>query len=139
MTQIDKAVTQANGEVIECGRDGFCAVVFRETMLGGRSETNIGDVMVQVRLRFIGSWGKGWDHVSVSLVDRCPTWEEMCFIKDLCFFENECVMQLHPPKEDWVDCHPFCLHLWKPTARGLEIPRPAKELVGGVGVEVNCE
>ena len=26
---------------------------------------------------------KGWEHVSVSLPDRCPTWEEMCRVKDL--------------------------------------------------------
>jgi hypothetical protein len=31
----------------------------------------------------IASDGMGWDHVSVSLKDRCPTWEEMCLVKDL--------------------------------------------------------
>ena len=34
-------------------------------------------------LRVLFSDGLGWDHVSVSLADRCPTWAEMCFIKDL--------------------------------------------------------
>lgn len=28
---------------------------------------------------------QGWDHVSVSLPNRCPTWEEMCKVKDLFF------------------------------------------------------
>lgn len=123
MTQIDKAFERANGRVIEYGRDGFAAAADCNGVL----------------LRVIGSWGAGWDHVSVSLADRCPTWDEMCFIKDLCFFDNECVMQLHVPKENHVNYHPFCLHLWKPTARGLDIPRPGKELVGGVAVEVKYE
>ena len=39
-----------------------------------------------------------WEHVSVSLPDRCPTWEEMCFIKDLFWNSDECVVQYHPPK-----------------------------------------
>ena len=25
----------------------------------------------------------GWEHVSVSLADRCPTWREMAWVKDL--------------------------------------------------------
>src|SRR5690349_6482303 len=31
------------------------------------------------------SGGEGWEHVSISIPseDRCPTWEEMCFVKDL--------------------------------------------------------
>ena len=32
----------------------------------------------------------GWDHVSVSLQKRCPSWNEMCFIKDLFFDPEEC-------------------------------------------------
>ena len=29
-------------------------------------------------MAIIASWGGGWEHVSVSLRNRCPTWEEMC-------------------------------------------------------------
>jgi hypothetical protein len=52
----------------------------------------------------------------------------MCFVKDLFWDDEECVMQLHPPKSDYVNCHPNCLHLWKPV--GQDIPRPPSELVG---------
>ncbi len=31
----------------------------------------------------IASDGAGWEHVSVSLKGRCPTWNEMCWIKEL--------------------------------------------------------
>ena len=42
--------------------------------------------------------GGGWDHISVSLPNRTPTWKEMCFIKDLFFEPEETVIQYHPPK-----------------------------------------
>jgi hypothetical protein len=63
-----------------------------------------------------------WDHVSVSLPTRCPTWEEMCFIKDLFFEPHEVVMQLHPAKSEYVNHHPFCLHLWRPQNKRIPVP-----------------
>ena|SRR5436190_18619915 len=79
-------------------------------------------------LRVIASDGKGWEHVSVSLPNRCPTWEQMDFIKDLFWEPHECVMQLHPPRSNWVNLHPYCLHLWRPI--GVEIPQPPRYMVG---------
>lgn len=52
----------------------------------------------------------------------------MCFIKDLFWNENECVVQFHPPKKDYINNAKFCLHLWK-HSHG-EFPRPPKYLVG---------
>ena len=64
----------------------------------------------------------GWEHVSVSLKDRCPNWQEMCFIKDLFWSAAENVMQLHPAKEDYVNNHEYCLHLWRPTNQNIPTP-----------------
>lgn len=75
----------------------------------------------------VASWDRGWEHVSVSLKNRCPTWEEMCAIKEIFWGDDEAVMQIHPPKEDYVNLHNYCLHLWKPV--NGEITRPPKELV----------
>lgn len=55
----------------------------------------------------------GWEHVSVSLPNRCPNWPEMSFVKDLFWDGEECVIQYHPPKSEYVNNHPYCLHLWK--------------------------
>lgn len=84
------------------------------------------------------STGADWDHVSVSMritkddkeymLPRCPTWEEMCYIKELFFEDEETVIQIHPPKSEYVNCHPYCLHLWRPQVERL--PLPDKELVG---------
>ena len=80
----------------------------------------------------VASNGGGWEHVSVSPRNRkrqsCPTWDEMCAIKDMFFLPEECVVQYHPPQSDYVNMHPYCLHLWKPT--GVAMPRPPAIYVG---------
>lgn len=75
----------------------------------------------------IASNGEGWEHVSVSLKHKTPSWETMCDIKEMFFEDDETVLQYHPPKSEYVNIHKYCLHLWKPI--GIEIPRPSKLLV----------
>jgi len=81
--------------------------------------------------------GRGWEHVSVSLVsgskrvERCPTWAEMCYIKEIFFQDEEPAVQFHPPKSQYVSTHPYCLHLWKPTGAYLPLPDPI--MVGNKG------
>lgn len=77
--------------------------------------------------RVIISDGLGWDHVSVSFPDRCPTWEEMSAIKDMFFEPEECVVQYHPPHSSYKNLHQYCLHLWRP--RDADIPMPLPEMV----------
>lgn len=79
-------------------------------------------------LRVIAATGMGWEHVSVSREDRCPSWEEMAFVKHRFFQGHETAVQFHVPSADHVNCHPFCLHLWRPT-EGL-FPRPPAWMVG---------
>jgi hypothetical protein len=75
----------------------------------------------------LGLPGPAWEHVSVSLKDRCPTWEEMAWVKSLFFGDEECVIQFHPPRSRYVNRHRFCLHLWRPV--GVEMPMPPLECV----------
>lgn len=73
----------------------------------------------------------GWEHVSVSLPDRTPSWDEMCAIKAMFWDESDCVIQYHPPKGSYVNNHPHCLHMWRPT--GVAMPVPPSWMVGVVG------
>jgi len=75
-----------------------------------------------VNLRVIACDLNGWDHVSVSTPHRCPTWEEMCWIKDLFFLPSECCVQFHPPTEVYVNDHNYCLHLWRPHNAAVALP-----------------
>lgn len=101
-------------------------------MASGKSYGNNGAFIVS-SLKFshkfntIASDGEFWEHVSVSVFNRCPTWQEMSYIKDLFWDDDDCVMQLHVPKADWINNHPFTLHLWRPI--GIEIPRPLQVMV----------
>lgn len=70
----------------------------------------------------IWSNGGGWDHVSVSFPNRVPTWDEMCRIKDIFFREDECCVEYHPAKKNYVNIHPYCLHIWKPQEAEIPIP-----------------
>lgn len=77
--------------------------------------------------RIIATSGSGWDHVSISLTTRCPTWDEMERLKRMFFEDRETAMQLHVPPAEHKNCHPFCLHLWRPLEQ--EIPRPPSLMV----------
>jgi hypothetical protein len=79
------------------------------------------------QLRIIASVGEGWDHVSVSHPDRCPTWYEMETVKRTFFRFDETAMQLHVPPSEHINCHPNCLHMWRPHS--VPIPMPPIELV----------
>lgn len=79
-------------------------------------------------LRVIATADDEWDHVSVSLVDRCPTWEEMERVAKVFFKLNEHAMQLHLPESEHINCHPYCLHWWRPWVTA--IPLPPSYMVG---------
>lgn len=67
----------------------------------------------------------GWEHVSVSpkgskreRVQPCPTWRQMCEVKDVFWDKEEGVVQFHPPEKHYIhgigdDTN--ILHLWKPA------------------------
>ena len=58
-----------------------------------------------------------WEHVSVSLKNRNPNWDEMCFIKEMFWGEDSQCIQFHPRKRDNVNLAEHCLHIWKPPIK----------------------
>ena len=63
-----------------------------------------------------------WEHVSVSHARRCPTWDEMKYIKGIFWDDTETVVQFHPPKKDYVNNHSYVLDLWNPVHMEIELP-----------------
>lgn len=53
-----------------------------------------------------------WVHASMSGVDRVPTWDEMCLLKQAVWGDRGEAYQIHPPLSDHVNVHPYALHLW---------------------------
>jgi len=79
----------------------------------------------------IFSWGKGWEHLSIVLLGNNgpPAWKDMCVFKNAFWGEDETCVQYHPAKKDYVNNHPDCLHIWKPTGR-VVLPKPPTMLIG---------
>lgn len=84
--------------IIEEAGDGFSGIIHMPTWEG----------------TIVCSWDF-WDHVSVSPRKKriVPDWDSMCMIKDIFFKEDEAVIQIHPPKNQYVNNKENCLHLWR--------------------------
>lgn len=78
----------------------------------------------RIDMSFVASWGGGWDHVSVAPLKRkiTPSWETMCKVKDIFFKPEEAVIQIHPPKDEYVNNMPNCLHLWRCRYKEMVLP-----------------
>ena len=81
-------------------------------------------VVDYIDMTFVASWGGGWDHVSVAPRNRrkIPTWEQMCKVKDIFFKDDEAVIQIHPPKDQYVNNMQNCLHLWRANDKEMILP-----------------
>lgn len=102
--------------------------IYRRHLRGELGDSYNGYFYVPSRqLAIIVGTGEGWEHVSASHPDRCPTWEEMDEIKRLFWAPEDCVMQLHVPVTEHISCHPYCLHLWRPI--DSKIPQPPAWMV----------
>ena len=68
--------------------------------------------------------GEGWEHVSVSLpgIRSTPPWELMSMIKKIFWDAEDTVIQFHPKESEYVNCHPYCLHLWRKVGSDQELP-----------------
>jgi hypothetical protein len=88
-----------------------------------------GAFVIDQRLMVIAANGGGWDHVSVHVEGRCPTWHEMERIAKLFFKDNEVAMQLHVPAVDHINDHPFTLHWWRSRSKRKPIPLPPNAFV----------
>ena len=68
--------------------------------------------------------GGMWEHISVMPKNqkRCPTWDEMCAIKNMFFQPEEECVEFHPKESEYVNCSKYCLHIWRPVAGKLNSP-----------------
>ena len=114
MKPLSEIINSNRLQILKRGEDGLSADFVYPTVKLGSA-------------KIIASWGMGWEHVSFSHAKRTPTWEEMCMIKDIFWRDDECVVQYHPPKREYVNVFPHCLHLWKKI--GAEFETPMKILV----------
>lgn len=87
---------------------------------GGRATLHIGRWDGSV----IWSCSAGWEHVSVCPFAKriTPEWSDMCKVRDIFWNDDEAVIQIHPPKDQYVNNMPNCLHLWRCTYKDMVLP-----------------
>ena len=105
-------------EILECKQIFSQYIETSEDGIRGFIEIN------RVGMSFVASWGGGWDHVSVAPIKKriTPDWEIMCKVKDIFFKPDEAVIQIHPPKDEYVNNMSNCLHLWRANDKDMTLP-----------------
>ena len=53
-------------------------------------------------------------HVSFSYATHVPTWQDIRDVKDAFIGPEREAYIVLPSQDRYVDCHPYCLHLWCP-------------------------
>jgi hypothetical protein len=63
-----------------------------------------------------------WRHASCSHPDHLPSWEDLREVKDLFVGRNMKAIQVFPRQAEYVNIHPFVLHLWGLPEFGFSLP-----------------
>lgn len=103
MRQIDEILKTRNLQIKAIDRN--------MPMLGGSYYDSISGKW----LNFMFSIQMGWEHLSVSMPSKTPSWDQMCVMKEIFFEDEEECFEYHPKKSDYVNIHPHCLHIWRPV------------------------
>ncbi len=53
-----------------------------------------------------------WMHASVAAPTRLPTWDELRAVKEWTLGTEAKAIQVIPPRSQYVNLHPYCLHLF---------------------------
>lgn len=119
MRSLDDLKQQAGLGIVRCGIDGGNGVVHHRKLSG----------------TVIWSFGGGWEHVSVAPYDRkyTPSWDDMCWLKDVFFYPDEWAVQFHPAHSEYMNNVKNCLHIWRPSKEIL--PTPPSWMVGLKGAK----
>jgi hypothetical protein len=54
----------------------------------------------------------GW-HLSISRADRLPSWEEVRDARYALVPDEATMALILPPRDEYVNVHEFCFHLWE--------------------------
>ncbi len=108
MKSIEEILESRRVKIIDQSEDGFSGIY----------------TVYNFQASIICSWGAGWEHVSIAPFKRryIPTWEDMCYLKDIFFKDDEAVIQIHPAKKDYVNLKENCLHLWRCRYKDMVLP-----------------
>lgn len=97
----------------ECNESGVSAFVFDSPDSADVLTLRIGNLDDDIDI---------WEFAAVEAEWRCPTWNEMKFVKDHLWAPEDVCLQLHPQQSRYINKSEFCLWIWRPIK--LSIPQP---------------
>jgi hypothetical protein len=53
-----------------------------------------------------------WWHISIAHPLGLPSWEQLVEVKEAFMGKEVKAMHLLPPRSQWMNVHPHCMHLW---------------------------
>ena len=107
MRPIEEIINNDRLRDVKVGMDGFSGYI---RMPGYQASIIVSD-------------GAGWEHASISpMRNVTPSWDDMCKLKDIVWYDNEEVIQIHPAKDLYVNNVGNCLHLWRCTYKDMLLP-----------------
>ena len=65
--------------------------------------------------------GTNGEHLSISHPHRYPTWQEIKDARYHFMSPDNHVYMILPPKDQYVNVHPNCFHLWGPSKRRITV------------------
>ena len=68
------------------------------------------------KIKIMQSIDDGLHHISLSHPSRLPTWEEVKEVREKVGDPKKFYVMVLPPKEYYVNLHPYCFHLWEVTS-----------------------
>lgn len=93
------------------GNPAFAATI-TSTLDSAAWENRPVGMFVMASITVMERWGP-LTHASISVTDRHPTWQEISALRDLFFPDTIDVMMLMPKREDYVNVHEHCFHIWQ--------------------------
>lgn len=76
--------------------------------------------------------GRWWRHLSVSRQGRIPSYDDLTKVKSAFAGDHRSAVMVFPKKEEHVNIHPNCLHLWWPVDE-KHYPLPDFRLIDSEG------
>lgn len=55
-----------------------------------------------------------WLHVSCAHPDKLPSWADLREVKTVFIGPKRLALSIMPSEAEYVNVHPYCLHLWSP-------------------------
>lgn len=92
------------------------------------------DDVLTLHLGTLDDGHDSWEFATVEAGWRCPTWNEMKFVKDQLWEPEDVCFQLHPQQSRYINRSEFCLWIWRPVNRTIPQPLLWRERAGNDGV-----